>query len=50
MVKKDGQVSNVKSLCDIGSTCCKEAVREVKAMPKWKQVRVQFNQLINFKL
>ena len=35
VVNKDGSVSDVSILRDIGGGCGKEAVRVVKAMPKW---------------
>lgn len=57
VVEKNGSISNVKILKDIGSGCGAEAVRVVKAMPKWnpgKQrgnaVRAQFSLPISFKL
>ncbi len=56
-VEKDGSVSNVRILRDIGGGCGKEAKRVVESMPKWipgKQggqvVRTQFNLPINFVL
>ena len=57
VVEKDGSVSGVKVLRDIGGGCGAEAVRVVKAMPKWtpgkqrgKAVRVQYNLPVNFTL
>jgi protein TonB len=57
VVEKDGSVTNVKILKGIGGGCDEEAVRVVKAMPKWspgkqdgKPVRVQFNLPIRFSL
>ncbi len=57
VVEKDGSISNVRLLRDIGGGCGEEAIRVVKAMPKWKPgkqrgqaVRVQFNMPINFVL
>ena len=57
VVEKDGSVSNVKVLRDIGGGCGQEAVRVVKSMPKWtpgkqrgKAVRVQYNLPVNFSL
>lgn len=57
VVEKDGSVSHVKLLRDIGAGCGEEAVRVVKAMLKWKPgrihgevVRTQFNLPINFEL
>lgn len=55
VVEKDGSVGNVKLLRDIGGGCGAEAVRVVKAMPKWKPgiikgkpVRALFNLPISF--
>lgn len=57
IVEKDGSVSNVRVLRDIGGGCGKEAARVVESMPKWtpghhkgKNVRVQCNLPINFNL
>lgn len=57
VVEKDGRVGNIKILRDIGGGCGAEAVRVVKAMPKWKPgkqrgkpVRSQFNLPVNFDL
>ena len=57
VIEKDGSVSNVKVLRRIGGGCDEEAVRVVKAMPKWKPgmregkpVRVSYNLPLNFKL
>jgi len=57
VVEKDGRVTDVKILRGIGGGCDEEAVRVVKAMPKWtpgkqrgKAVRVQFNLPIQFTL
>ena len=57
VVEKDGSVSNVKVLRGIGGGCDEEAVRVVKAMPKWKPgmndgqpARVSYTLPINFKL
>lgn len=54
-VEKDGSVSNVRILRDIGGGCGKEAKRVVESMPKWipgkqsgKVVRTQYNLPINF--
>lgn len=56
-VERDGSISNPKVLRDIGGGCGAEAIRIVKAMPRWnpgkqrgKPVRVQFNLPINFTL
>ncbi len=57
VVEKEGSISDVRVLKDIGGGCGEEALRVVKAMPKWnagKQngvpVRVQFNLPIRFTL
>lgn len=57
VVEKDGSVSNVKVAKGIGKECDDEAVRVVKAMPKWKPglmkgkpVRVNYMLPVNFKL
>jgi len=57
VVEKDGSISNVGVLRGIGGGCDEEATRVVSSMPKWKpgrqngkEVRVQFNMPINFKL
>ncbi len=57
VIEKDGSVSNVRVIRGIGSGCDEEAIRVVKAMPKWipgkqkgKTVRVQFNLPIVFNL
>lgn len=57
VIEKDGSVTNIKVLRDIGGGCSEEAVRVVKAMPRWKpgrqrgqRVRTQFNLPIEFKL
>lgn len=57
VVEKDGSIANPKLLRDIGFGCGAEAIRVVKAMPKWnpgkqrgKPVRVQFNLPITFSL
>ena len=54
-VEKDGSISNVKILRDIGYGCGDEVVRIVKLMPKWnpgKQrgvpVRVRYNLPVQF--
>ena len=55
VVEKDGSITNVKLLRDIGGGCGEEAVRAVKAMPKWtpgkqngQAVRTQFNLPVKF--
>ena len=57
VVEKDGSLTDVKVLRDIGSGCGEEAIRVVKSMPKWKPakqrgkaVRMQFNLPISFTL
>jgi TonB family protein len=57
VIEKDGSVNEVKVLRSIGGGCDEEAVRVVKAMPKWKPgkqegkpVRVSYMMPINFKL
>ena len=57
VIEKDGSVSNIKVLRDIGSGCSEEAIRVVQAMPKWKparqrgkRVRAQYTLPIKFKL
>lgn len=57
VVEKDGSVSNVRVMRDIGGGCGPEAVRVVKAMPKWKPgkqrgkaVRTEFNLPVQFSL
>lgn len=56
VVEKDGSITNIKVLRDIGGDCGAEAVRVVKLMPKWKPgvqrgkpVRVQYNLPIYFR-
>ena len=55
VVEKDGSISNVRVLRDIGGGCGAEAVRVVQLMPKWKPgrvkgkaVRTQFNLPVTF--
>ena len=57
VVEKDGSITNVKIIRDIGGGCGHEAKRVVEMMPKWipgkqngKTVRVQYNLPITFKL
>jgi protein TonB len=57
VVEKDGRISNVQVLRGIGGGCDDEAVRVLKAMPRWKPakqrgrpVRVWFNMPIKFTL
>ena len=55
VIEKDGSISNIKVLRDIGGGCGAEVVRVVKLMPKWKPgmqrgkaVRVQYNLPVQF--
>ena len=57
VVEKDGSISDIKVAKGIGGGCDEEAVRVVKAMPKWKPgkekgkpVRVGFMMPFAFKL
>jgi TonB family protein len=57
VVEKDGAVGEARVLRGIGGGCDEEAVRVVRAMPKWepgmqrgKPVRVQYNLPIRYKL
>lgn len=57
VVEKDGSITDVKVVRDIGAGCGEEAVRVVKMMPKWnpgkqrgRPVRVQFNLPVKYKL
>lgn len=57
VVDKDGSITNVKVLRPVDSYLDKEAVRVVKAMPKWnpgrqmnKAVRVSYTVPVNFQL
>ncbi|MDY0344580.1 MAG: energy transducer TonB [Lentimicrobium sp.] len=57
VVERNGAVTDVRVLRGIGGGCDEEAVRVIKAMPKWnpgkqrgKPVRVQFNMPIKFTL
>lgn len=57
VVEKDGRVTDIRVLRGIGGGCDEEAVRVIKAMPRWqpgkqrgKPVRVQFNMPIKFTL
>lgn len=57
VVEKDGSISNVRIMRDIGGGCGNEAVRVVKSMPKWKPgkqrgkaVRAEFNLPVQFNL
>lgn len=57
VVERDGSLTDIKILRDIGAGCGEEAVRIVKTMPKWtpakqrgKAVRMQFNLPVKFSL
>lgn len=57
VVDKDGSVTNVNIIKDIGGGCGKEAVRVVQSMPKWtpgqangQPVKVRYTLPIRFKL
>lgn len=57
VVEKDGSLTDIKLLRDIGSGCGQEALRVVQEMPKWKPaklkgetVRMQFNLPVKFTL
>lgn len=57
VVNKDGSVSDVQVVKDIGGGCGKEAVRVVKSMPKWTPgeanghpVKVRFTLPVRFRL
>ncbi len=57
VVEKDGSLSNVSIIKDIGYDCGQEVVRMIKSMPKWNPakengnvVRQQFNLPISFTL
>ena len=57
IIEKDGSISNIKILRDIGSGCGNEAVRVVKSMPKFvtgksrgKPIRIQYTLPVTFQL
>lgn len=57
VVEKDGSISNVKIVRDIGGGCGEEAARVIKLMPNWlpgrqrgRPVRVQFTLPVKFML
>jgi TonB family protein len=58
VVERDGSISEVKALNDIGGGCGKEAMRLIKALPRFKPglnakgepIRVQYTQPVTFKL
>lgn len=57
VVNEDGSITNVNPLNELGGGCTKEAVRVIKAMPKWtpgrnngKAVKVYYKVPVTFKL
>lgn len=57
IVEKDGSITDLKLMRDIGGGCGQEALRVVRSMPKWtpgkqqgRAVRVKFNLPISFNL
>ncbi|HLG35419.1 MAG TPA: energy transducer TonB [Bacteroidia bacterium] len=57
VIERDGKVSRAKIIRGIGSGCEEEALRVIKAMPKWtpgkmrgEPVQVQMSMPVNFKL
>jgi len=55
IVEKDGHISNIKVMRGIGGGCDEEAIRVIKAMPKWisgeqngHKVRVKFHMRVEF--
>lgn len=57
VVEKDGSITNIKILKDIGGGCADEVVRGIKLMPKWKagrqrgkRVRVGYTLPVTFNL
>jgi TonB family protein len=58
VVEKDGSVTDVKALNDIGGGCAEAAVKMVKSLPKFKPglnkkgdpIRVQYTQPVRFKI
>ena len=57
IIEKNGSISNIVILKGIGAGCDEEAIRVLKAMPKWKpamqnnkKVRCYFNMPISYKL
>lgn len=57
VVEKDGSIGNIEVLKGIGFGCDEEAMRVIKAMPKWnpgrqngKNVRVYFTMPVQYKL
>lgn len=57
VVEKDGSLTDIRILRDLGNGCGEEAVRIVKTMPKWipakqrgKEVKMQYNLPVKFTL
>ena len=57
IIEKDGSVTNVKVIKKVNDAIDAEAVRVVKAMPKWKpgkqngrEVRVKYTIPVSFRL
>jgi protein TonB len=58
VVERDGSITEVKALNDIGGGCAQEAVRLIKSLPKFKPglnakgnpIRVKYTQPVTFKL
>ena len=57
VVRKDGSITDIKVIRDIGGGCSEESIRVIKLMPKWipgmlrnQPVDVQFNFPIRFRL
>ncbi|MCF8243934.1 MAG: TonB family protein [Saprospiraceae bacterium] len=58
VVERDGSITDVRALNDIGGGCAKEAVRLIKNLPKFQPglnglkepIRVQYTQSVRFKL
>jgi protein TonB len=57
VIERDGSISNISLVRDIGGGCGQEAKRLVEAMPKWapgkkngQPVRVEYTMPVKFKL
>lgn len=57
VIDKDGSITDIKLLRDIGGGCGEAVVKMLRSMPRWKPgmaggkpVRVQFNLPVNFSL
>jgi len=55
VIEKDGTISNVKMISEVGDGCSEEALRGIEAMPKWipgkqggQKVRVSYMILLKF--